>query len=705
MPATSNRKLNQKIAIKSSSSSGGKATAVSVSTSEQKIRYSSGKKASAQIKAAYELDGNNYYVMPMHGQPPRVSSALDNRNYYNESDLRKNVANMRLMKHVSSEKKSSGSRYPPTGLVNEPQYSTVKPTAMAKLDYNVARVANIKNFKSNTLDRLKSSSSSSSANNNCPSYVPSATRGPLHTLRLTSNDLFAILSPIIKPHLFAQNQYHAQAAQATVSCRLLYMGSIYIPYDTARDAAKLKSIRSSIEYFMKQRKENEVAGDNQRNNSLMEMRMTVNAETSIISTGSIGSTSSTGAGAYSASSSVPQVTMIVHQDRLQILDSRSSEMSKNTVYYGKDEIAFCGRIKESQQFFALVVFSSSSPSQSGSRLVKSSSLNSFQAHSSSSPTTSSSCLVFRYVSNNASNLDMLLNDISRLYADQNSVFNILPRLDANGMDEDEPGGMMKMMTMKPHAAANLNEYFHMSNSSNGVNNHNYDYLSPMINNNNNSKEKEQPHVETTPLSSNKKSSKKTAKNNFKVNDSSRKLRKKSPGLVIQQQKKNSGIKKKQTSSSNLKSSNNNESVVFSPSQSVDSGSNKIGEAGSHAGASKPQATSLFTNLFHLPGKKITTESSTATNNAAQPQQKSSAKRLLLNLINSIHPTDANAAGPSKLKSVAENSESFKTNSLKKLQPLQHQLLKQQSQQQRRLSDFHRPGKVSRESHSHSVTRL
>lgn len=104
---------------------------------------------------------------------------------------------------------------------------------------------------------------------------------------------------------------------------------------------------------------------------------------------------------------------------------RTNSKSSDSIYYKKSEIAFCGRIKESDTFFSLVVLSANSDETSEQQQ---------QQQQNNEDTTnssiSSSCLVFKYVSsNNLANtvnlppLEIVLNEIARLYRNQDCVFN------------------------------------------------------------------------------------------------------------------------------------------------------------------------------------------------------------------------------------------------------------------------------------------
>jgi hypothetical protein len=75
--------------------------------------------------------------------------------------------------------------------------------------------------------------------------------------QLNVNDLYAILKPVIKPHIHNpilesyvdSSRASSNNKHALLAADVIYLGSIYVPYDTLSNASKLNSIRSSIEYF------------------------------------------------------------------------------------------------------------------------------------------------------------------------------------------------------------------------------------------------------------------------------------------------------------------------------------------------------------------------------------------------------------------------------------------------------------------------
>lgn len=77
--------------------------------------------------------------------------------------------------------------------------------------------------------------------------------------QLNVNDLYAILKPVIKPHIHNpilesyvdSSRASSNNKHALLAADVIYLGSIYVPYDTLSNASKLNSIRSSIEYFTK----------------------------------------------------------------------------------------------------------------------------------------------------------------------------------------------------------------------------------------------------------------------------------------------------------------------------------------------------------------------------------------------------------------------------------------------------------------------
>lgn len=114
------------------------------------------------------------------------------------------------------------------------------------------------------------------------------------------------------------------------------------------------------------------------------------------------------------------------------------------MYYKKSEIAFCGRIKESDTYFSLVVLSSnrderdpplSSDNQKNNKNSEFELQNNAGTVNETVDSVSSSCLVFRYIHNHVSSslsaattttspaLELVLNEIARLYRNRDCVFN------------------------------------------------------------------------------------------------------------------------------------------------------------------------------------------------------------------------------------------------------------------------------------------
>jgi len=125
---------------------------------------------------------------------------------------------------------------------------------------------------------------------------------------------------------------------------MLFVGELKIAYDTLCNASKLNSIRKSIEYFLVQdRAEN-------YQNVFVENHM-----------------SPTPLSRTASSSNNVLVNFMIDTECIRIENmSRKSAHSlffssnlknedRDSCVYDKSQIAFCGRIKESFQFFALVL--------------------------------------------------------------------------------------------------------------------------------------------------------------------------------------------------------------------------------------------------------------------------------------------------------------------------------------------------------------
>ena len=162
---------------------------------------------------------------------------------------------------------------------------------------------------------------------------------------LSVNDLYAILSPIIKPFIYNHGKF-VTTSSYIFNCN--YVGTIHIPYDTLNNAPKLSSIRSSIEYFLTTPKTDEKT-----------------------------------------------VCLSIYRDSLMI---RELIDHHQFMCFTSTQIGFCGKMKQLNDYFAIIIMSID------------------QA-------TSSSCLLFKLNSNEIQKLDLILNLISKIYRNQNYVFN------------------------------------------------------------------------------------------------------------------------------------------------------------------------------------------------------------------------------------------------------------------------------------------
>ena len=246
------------------------------------------------------------------------------------------------------------------------------------------------------------------------------------------------------------------------------MGSILIPYNTLKDASKLTSIRNLIEYFLN--RNNPTPNINESNCSAFSLSNSasnsfnqantneLNEDLRIIKASSSGSTSSIVSIKIGAESirlanksvSVLKLNEIVCKNKLNksgsiIDDSQTNESfyentseslvklindesetgETSSVSYAKSEIAFCGKIKENKQFFALVILSTPSKDNRSQPDEDNLNLALFDSKVSKASSVSSSCLVFRYLNsiNSKSNtIEALLNEISYLYRHQDCVF-------------------------------------------------------------------------------------------------------------------------------------------------------------------------------------------------------------------------------------------------------------------------------------------
>lgn len=288
------------------------------------------------------------------------------------------------------------------------------------------------------------------------------------------------------------------------------MGSILIPYNTLKDASKLTSIRNLIEYFLN--RNNPTPNINESNCSAFSLSNSasssfsqantneLNEDLRIIKASSAGSTSSIVSIKIGAESirlanksvSVLKLNEIVCKNKLNksgsIIDESQTNESfyENTseslvklindecetgeassVSYAKSEIAFCGRIKENKQFFALVILSTPSKADRSQPDEDNLNLALFDSKvSKASSVSSSSCLVFRYlnsINSKPNSIDALLNEISYLYRHQDCVF-IRTHHKSNSdqqMDGASPKSASNRSTVPFSPGSNSNEAYQL----------------------------------------------------------------------------------------------------------------------------------------------------------------------------------------------------------------------------------------------------
>ncbi len=158
---------------------------------------------------------------------------------------------------------------------------------------HTSKIANIKQFNNNHF----------SNNPTNKSLVP----------QLNVNDLYAILEPVIKPHI-----YDPKISQMSVKkFDLAYLGSVLIPYDTLSNACQLNRIRSSIEYYMLQNSN--------------EHKINTSDEANFLENSN--------------------VYLEIFSDNIRL----TSLIKQSSMVYTNHEIGFCGKVKDQKQFFALVI--------------------------------------------------------------------------------------------------------------------------------------------------------------------------------------------------------------------------------------------------------------------------------------------------------------------------------------------------------------
>ena len=176
------------------------------------------------------------------------------------------------------------------------------------------------------------------------------------------NDLYAILKPVIKPHIYDPNMiFELSNGKINMDFNMLFMGNLRIPYDTLSNASKLNSIRKNIEYFLFQDKtENyqNVFVENHKSPQVINQHRTsantlVNFQITAESINIINKSNKTGQGAF-------------FQSNL----TNANRKFNSTVVYAKNRIGFCGKIKENCQFFVVIILSEVSSASNDSNSIE-----------------------------------------------------------------------------------------------------------------------------------------------------------------------------------------------------------------------------------------------------------------------------------------------------------------------------------------------
>jgi hypothetical protein len=272
--------------------------------------------------------------------------------------------------------------------VNSSQHSNTRRNSLVianvarpNCNINMSKVANIKHFNS---------TSNTSNNGSLPLPVQ-------QQQELNSNDLYAILKPVIKPICFDQtldtNRYLKQSN--SLSFNLVYLGSVMIPYDTLSNASKLTSIRNSVEFFLDHHKH--FYNYSSKSTSLSslslqlqeDIRMLCSSPTSVVtmkisgdsvklrshvlSVAKLNELLMTGAAAKPTNTirkiSLPSV----------MSEKRSNSNSRINIpnnvplitFFSKTDIAFCGRIKDDINIFGLVILNKQKENNNKSNFIQS----------------------------------------------------------------------------------------------------------------------------------------------------------------------------------------------------------------------------------------------------------------------------------------------------------------------------------------------
>lgn len=225
---------------------------------------------------------------------------------------------------------------------------------------------------------------------------------------LNVNDLYAILSPLIKPFVYNKNIRVSCESSICVNCT--YLRTIHIPYDTISNALKLNSIRQSIEYFV-------------TNNSNATTRTSVKQE--------------------------KQVLLSLCRDKLIIKEV--NDPKGEIMFFTSKQIGFCGTIKQHQDHFALITLSNEP-----NRIT----------------TSSSNCILFRLLPSDDFVLEDVLNLISRIYRYENYVFNTQAHTTStsnNGLNTKTSTSSIVQQKDKKLIYNEYNEFLSHNKDNNGLN--------------------------------------------------------------------------------------------------------------------------------------------------------------------------------------------------------------------------------------------
>lgn len=229
------------------------------------------------------------------------------------------------------------------------------------MNINMSKIANIKHFNlnNNNLQNMIKSSNSSNANINklpknqeCNSNqlrnsfhrqaASCVTLGSNDSLKkLNVNDLYAILKPVIKPHIY--DSINILNNNKPLELTMFFLGNLNIPYDTLSNASKLNSIRNEIEFFLTPTKSDDYQ------NAFIDNQMPTKSSTASA-----------------------LVNLTINTDNVKLVH-KSAKGTQNIFFsnnltnqacktnkiavYSKNQIGFCGKIKENCQIFALVLLS------------------------------------------------------------------------------------------------------------------------------------------------------------------------------------------------------------------------------------------------------------------------------------------------------------------------------------------------------------